>query len=170
MGAIHDNSVGETVHVGDVAEINSKVIVAVDVATFSQPYVVISALTHFLHRKLHIHTRKELCFLDVDDTSCMSSRHKQIGLPAKECWNLKYICHFASRLRLITFVDIGENTKSIFLLDVREHLHSFFQAWATIRVDGGAVSFVERRFEDDVEVVLFVEPHQFLSDLFETFH
>ena len=67
-------------------------------------------------------------------------------------------------------MNIGENAESILLLDVGEHLHALLQTWTTIRMDTGAVSFVERRLEDDVKVILLIQPHQLLSHLFEAFH
>ena len=67
-------------------------------------------------------------------------------------------------------MDVGKDAESILFLDVGEHQHAFLQSWPTIGVDGGTIGLVERRLEDDVEVILFVESHQFLSHLFEAVH
>lgn len=48
--------------------------------------------------------------------------------------------------------DVGGNLHSVFVLDLPEHLRSFLDTGATIRVDGCSVSFVERCFE----VVIYV--------------
>ena len=170
VGAIHDDGVGEAMHISKVAKINGKVVIAIDVTTFGQPNVVVSTLTHFLYRELHIQSRQELSLLNVDDTSSTRCRYKKVGLTTEKSRNLQHICHFTSRLCLITLVNVGEDAKSIFLLDVSEHLHATFQTRTAIGMDAGAVCLVEGRLKDDVDVVLLIESHQFCCHSFEAFH
>ena len=105
MRAVHDDRRSDTEHVGNVAEIDHQVVVAVHIATFGKPNLTGTGLHRLFIRVSHIFTRKELRFLDIDRTSRTGRSDQQIGLAAKECRNLDHIDDFADRSGLTGFVN-----------------------------------------------------------------
>ena len=42
VSAVHDDGIGETLHIGDIAEIDDKVVVALNISAFGKPDVIIA--------------------------------------------------------------------------------------------------------------------------------
>ena len=84
MRAVHDDRRSDTEHIGNVAEIDHQVVVAVHIATFGKPNLTGTGLLRLFLRVSHIFTRKELRFLDIDRTSRTGRSDQQIGLAAKK--------------------------------------------------------------------------------------
>ncbi len=132
------------------AEIHHEIVVAEAVATLGEPYFAGTAIQSLLNRILHISSAEELSLLDVDYLAGLGSRYEQVGLAAEEGWYLEDIAYLARSFSLIALVDIGGDAKSVFRLDIAEHLQTFLQTRTTERVDAGSVGLIEGCLEYDV--------------------
>ena len=150
VGAVHDDIGYNLLHIRNVAEIYHEIVVAEAVATLGEPYFAGSAIQSLLNRILHISSAEELSLLDVDNLAGLGSRYEQVGLAAEEGWYLENIAYLARSFSLIALVDIGGDAKSVFRLDVAEHLQTFLQTRTTERVDAGSVGLIEGCLEYDV--------------------
>ena len=147
VGAIHHHAVGVLLHEGDVAEVNYKVVVAVDIASLREPHLLCAGFAAFLDGILHVVAREELRLLHVHDAARLRSGHEQVGLPAQESGDLQNVGHLARCGGLAAFVNVRQDRKSKLRLDVGEHLHALFKPRSSERMYRGAVGFVERSFE-----------------------
>ena len=150
MGAVHDDIRYNLLHIRNVSEIYHEIVVAEAVATLGEPYFAGTTIQSLLNRILHISSAQELSLLDVDNLAGLGSRYEQVGLAAEEGWYLEDIAYLARCFSLIALVDIGGDAKSVFRLDVAEHLQTFLQTRTTERVDAGTVGLIEGCLEYDV--------------------
>ncbi|MNC28745.1 hypothetical protein D3C75_769670 [compost metagenome] len=90
----------------------------------------------FINDITHLAWANELWFLNVDYRAGFSHRFNEVGLTSKERRQLNHINHIGNRLRLACFMNISNDFHAEGLLQFLENLHPFFQAWATVRVDG----------------------------------
>ncbi len=70
---------------------------------------------------------------------------------------MQHVDHLGHWRGLVDFVNVSDDRHAERCFHVFEDAQAFFQAWATVGVDRGAVGFVEAGFED-------VGDAQFLSD------
>ena len=158
MRTIHDDAGNNLLHVGNVAEVNGQIVIAIHVATLGQPHFLGSCLKTFFHGILHVRTAKELGFLDVHRLTGFHRSQQKVGLPTKECRNLQYIHHLSCRSGLIALMDVGKQRQAIACLDVGQHLQAFFKTRTTERMDAGTVGLVKRRLEinGNAKLLLYV--------------
>ena len=143
MCAVHDHRGHYLLHVGDISEVYHKVIVAKAVSSFGEPYLGGARIQRLLHGVAHVLSAQKLCLLDVYDFTCLGGRCQQVGLAAEKSRYLYDVHYFAYRLRLPAFVYVGEDSQSVFGLDVIEHGQSLLQPRPSERADGGAVGLVK---------------------------
>jgi hypothetical protein len=59
----------------------------------------------------HVSGRDELALLDVDDLPGAAGSYEQIGLAAKERWNLKNVHIVGSRFRVCGLMNVRQHLK-----------------------------------------------------------
>ncbi len=99
----------------------------------------------------HVLRRHKLAFFDVNRLSRFRGGGEKVGLARKKRWNLQQIDDFRDRRRLRRFVNIGRNGKAGFFADLGEEFKAFVESESAERADAGAVRFVERAFENELE-------------------
>ena len=91
VGAVHDDRRDDAEHVGDIAEIDNKIVIAETVAALGEPHIGGTALTGFLDRIAHVGTGEKLGFLDVHGLARLGGSNDEVGLTAEESRNLNDI-------------------------------------------------------------------------------
>ena len=97
---------------------------------------------------------KKLTLLHIDRAAGFGGSDDQVGLTRQESRDLKNIGDLAHRDGLMTLVNIGKNREPELVLDAFQHGESRCHARAAKRHSRGSVGFVERRLEDQRDVVL----------------
>ena len=163
MGAIHHHTSHVLFHQGNIAEVNYEVIIAVYVSALSEPYFFGSGLQTFFDGKTHILTREKLGFLNVHNATGLRGGAEQICLTAEECGNLQHVYHFACWCCLFTLVYICQERKTIFALDISQHLQALFHSRTTKRTNRCTIGLIERGFKIDFYIQLLLYAKQFSS-------
>ena len=116
----------------------------------------------FFHDIAHLRGTQKLWFFDVDDgTGGRHCRH-QVGLPRQKRGQLQHVAHFGYGRALVWLVHIGNHGAAEFAFHGSKNLHAFLQAHASVRMDGGAVGFIERGFEHQRDTQFFRNAHVML--------
>ena len=99
----------------------------------------------------HVLRRHKLPFFDVNRLARFRGGGEKIRLARKERRNLEQIDDFRDRRRLRRFVNIGRDRKPGFFANLGEEFEPFVEPESAKRLNAGAVRFVERTFEDELE-------------------
>ena len=144
----HDRTT-KTPHDGKAAEIHDEIVIAKRSATFGEQYAVIARLVHLLYDVFHLPWSKELPLLHVHDLARFGSCKDEIRLPAEERRDLENVEDFTRSFTMRRLMDVREDGQPEFFTDVSENLETFFDAESAKRLDGSAIRFVVRRFENE---------------------
>ena len=128
MRAVHDDAVGQRLHYRNIAEVNNKIVVAIDVTAFRQPNFIRSCLAAFFNGIFHVFTREKLRLFDVYNAPRLGGFHEKISLPTEESGDLQHIDNLTSCGGLIAFMDICQQGEGVAFFDVGQHLQAFFKA------------------------------------------
>ena len=99
----------------------------------------------------HVAGREELTLLDIDDPSRFRRGFEQIGLPREERGDLQDVGDARRLDRLRRLVDVGQDRDARRHRAPAENAQAFRQPGTAERLRGGAVGFVVRRFEDELD-------------------
>ena len=105
---VHDDAVGQRLHYRNIAEVNNKIVVAIDVTAFRQPNFISSCLAAFFNGIFHVFTREKLRLFDVYNTTRLGCFHEKICLPTEESGDLQHIDNLAGCGGLTAFMDIRQ--------------------------------------------------------------
>ena len=139
-------------HVRDPDEVVDESVVSKEGAPFGEHEVIASRFGCFADRSSHLAWGEELTFFDVHPAALcrrgLCGCDDQIRLSAEESRDLDQVHDLRDRLGLFRGVDVGGGGDPEFLFDRLEMFESLLDPDAPLGVDGGAVCFVEARFED----------------------
>ena len=99
----------------------------------------------------HVARGEELCFLDVDGPAGAGGGDQQIGLPGKKGRNLQQVADLAAGGGLMRLVNVGGDRQPGFAFHAGEDFQAGVQTRPAIRLQTGAVGFVERGFEHQLD-------------------
>ena len=148
MGGIEDDGIAEGAHDRERAHIDDEIVVAEGGAALRQQDVRVASLQYLVHHVPHILRREELSLLHVDGLAGQRRLIDEIGLPAEERGNLQDVHDLGGGLRLRLGMDVGDDGNVQFLLDLRQHGKSLFEAGPAEAVEGRTVRLVKGRLEN----------------------
>lgn len=149
---IHNRRTIQAVHNRERAHIDDKILVSESRSPVGEPNFPRSRDGKFIVNVAHFLRRKELPFFDIYTAPRACGGDEQVRLAAEESRDLENIANLLHFFALFRQVDIRENGKLEFPLHHREQLQAGIQARTAKSADGGAICFVERAFEDDVQL------------------
>ncbi|AEW74067.1 hypothetical protein EcWSU1_02633 [Enterobacter ludwigii] len=166
MGHIEDDRrlVGHVLHHAEAEHINDQVVVTEVCATVTQDHFVVAAFDKFIDDVTHLARAHELRFLHVDDRAGFRHRFHQVRLTRQERRQLDNVDNVRNRLRLRSFVHVGDHFHAKGLFQFLENFHPLFQARATVRVNGGTVGFVKRGLKHVRDTQFLGHGHVVLAD------
>jgi len=130
MGRVEDHGITEAAHDRNGAHIGDEVVVAKSGAPFGEQEFGATGGDGFLCDLGHVGGGEELAFLDVDDRTRADGGVNEVGLAAKEGWDLQDLDGACGEADLFLGVDVGEDGESKAIADIGEHFEAFFQAGA----------------------------------------
>ena len=133
------------------AEIVDKRAVSEKRSAFAEQHVGTAERLEFSDDVPHVLRRHKLAFFDVNRLARFRGGGEKIRLARKERRNLEQIDDFRDRRRLRRFVNIGRDWETGRFANFGEKFQAFVEAESAERADAGAVRFVERTFEDELE-------------------
>ncbi len=142
------------------AHVDDQVLVSERRAALGDEDAVIPHFRSFVEDVLRFLGRQELPFLHADGASGACRSRDEIGLPAEERRDLQDVEHFRRRRGLGRLVDVGEERQTGRLAHGAEDLQPLIESRPAERLDRRAVGFIERRFEDEVDLQLVAQPRQ----------
>ena len=113
---------------------------------------------------LHVAGGHELALFYIHRFGSPRRGNQQIGLPGQEGRDLNQITNHCRRCGLAWFVNIGGDRQARVLLYFVEYPEPSFQTRASIGIDAGAIGFVERGFEYQLNREQISNPLQLLGD------
>ena len=148
MRAVEDDR-GERAHDGEAAKIDYQVVVAEAGAALGEKDALVAGGANFFYGVGHVPRGDELALLYIDGAPGFSGGDEQVGLPAKEGWDLEDVYGFGCDFALAGLVDIGEDGKAGFASEAAEDAGAFEEAGTAKTLDAGAVGLVVAGLEDE---------------------
>jgi hypothetical protein len=98
-----------------------------------------------------VERRKELAFFNIYRAACFSGGFKQVSLPADECRDLQQIDKLRGDFRLLSGVDVSSDRDAECSGNFSKNTATVHDSGPTKCTDGGAIGFIKRRFEDEMD-------------------
>ena len=142
----------EAGHDREGAHVDDQVLVTESRASVGLPDLGGLGAFELIDHEAHLERRKELALLHVHDLAGLGGRDEEVRLAAHERRDLQDIDDLADGLALLGAMDVGEDVESVVLLHHREEVEASLHAGTTVAAERGAVGFVVRALEDDVQL------------------
>lgn len=120
-------------------------------AAFAEENVGAAERFEFRDNVAHVLRRHKLTFFDVNRFAGFRGGGEKVGLAREKRRNLQQVDDFRDRRRLRRFVDVGRCRKTGLFADFGEEFETFVETETAEGADAGAVRFVERAFENELE-------------------
>src|SRR5262245_37313201 len=149
---VEDDRVSELAHYREGAHVHDQVVIAETRPALGDHDLAVTRGLDLFNYVADVERREELALLDVDRAPGRRRGPQQIGLATEERGDLQDVRDLGRLVGLMSFVNVGDDGRADFVLDLSQYAQPFFHSQAAKRAGGRAVCFVVRGFEDERDV------------------